>query len=330
MAAVVAPVPGCGSSPAGPEPIGPTIACPDGVVADSPAGQPVAVTYEVPHAVGGAGPVTVACSPPPGSAFGLGDTAVACTAVDARGRSAFCGFLVTVRSPPRLAATRFLAFGDSLTEGVVRSNPTFTSMLVSMPDSYPTELQTLLNARYGLQQIEVLNDGIGGERVAYSFTTSPGGLVRLPSSLDLHRPEVLLLMEGTNDLIFGDFLQTRGEGTITETGGAALDGLEQMVRLTKARGVRVFLATIPPQRAGPQRNLQNVVAFTPGFNESVRQLAAREGVPLVDVYAALRDRPELIGSDELHLTPQGYDVVAQTFFDAIKAALETRAPSGLR
>jgi lysophospholipase L1-like esterase len=51
-------------------------------------------------------------------------------------------------------------------------------------------------------------------------------------------------------------------------------------------------------------------------------MAARERVPVVDVYNALKDRMDLIGIDDLHPTPEGYDVIAATFFEAIRANLE--------
>jgi lysophospholipase L1-like esterase len=65
----------------------------------------------------------------------------------------------------------------------------------------------------------------------------------------------------------------------------------------------------------------------PGFNDSIRQIAARQGVPLVDVYRALENRMDLIGVDDLHPTPQGYDLIAMTFFDVIRATLEENPAS---
>jgi lysophospholipase L1-like esterase len=92
----------------------------------------------------------------------------------------------------------------------------------------------------------------------------------------------------------------------------------------------VFLATIPPQRAGGARHRDRVAAMIPGFNESIRQIASREAVTLVDVYNALKDRLDLIGVDDLHPTPQGYDVIASTYFDTIRTTLEERRMSAAR
>lgn len=260
------------------------------------------VAFDVPAAVGGESPVTVTCAPAPGTPFALGAATVTCVAQDAANRRAECSFRVSV-TQPRLTATRFLAFGDSLTAGAVSHAPTL--LLLDLPDSYPFKLHRSLVTRYQSQAPVVLNDGFGGEVAA------TGGRARLPGSLDVNRPDILLLMEGTNDLL------GRESGA-----AAALVALEDMVRLAKGRRVRVLLATIPPQRAGGLRHRDAVAALIPSFNDSIRQLATREGLTIVDVYDALKDRLDLIGVDDLHPTPQGYDVMAATFLNTIRAALE--------
>jgi lysophospholipase L1-like esterase len=241
---------------------------------------------------------------------------VTCEAEDRANRQASCSFFVSVVRP-RLVATRFLAFGDSLTLGVTSAAPTM--LLANRPDSYPFKLGTLLTARYQTQTPESLNDGVGGETAARTPASQSVGRQRLPGSLDANLPDALLLMEGTNDLLSG---QSGADN--------ALIALEEMVTLGKARGARVFLATIPPQRAGGIRNRDRVAAMIPGFNDSIRQIAARQGVPVVDVYRALENRLDLIGVDDLHPTPQGYDLIAATFFDVIKATLEENQPGAIQ
>jgi lysophospholipase L1-like esterase len=66
------------------------------------------------------------------------------------------------------------------------------------------------------------------------------------------------------------------------------------------------------------------------FNDRLRELAASEGIVLVDVYAALNtDTGKYVGFDGLHLTQDGYAKVADTFFTALKTALERPAPTSL-
>ncbi|HET8772358.1 MAG TPA: HYR domain-containing protein [Thermoanaerobaculia bacterium] len=68
------------------------------VVTTSPSGAAVSFTATASDAVDGS--VAVACTPPSGSTFALGTTAVACTATDAAGNTATGGFNVTVATTP--------------------------------------------------------------------------------------------------------------------------------------------------------------------------------------------------------------------------------------
>jgi lysophospholipase L1-like esterase len=268
----------------------PTVSCPAPVSTQSLNGGPVRITFAQPQASGGVLPLSFACSPASGAAFPIGMTTVACTVTDALKDSVNCSFGVRVFGPPRLSATNFLAFGDSITLG-------------QLFDTYPGHLQAELRERYQTQNPGVANAGVDGERV------SPTGQGRLPAELSATRAQVLLLLEGSNDLNGGVAGQNR-----------AIDALTEMIRLAKGRGVVVFLATIPPQRPGAQR------AFTQpqvaGFNDSVRALAQRESVTLVDIYAAMIGDLSLIGPDDLHPNARGHAVMAQTFFTAIQRVLE--------
>ena len=288
---------GCVQSPTQAESTGnlsaaphPTVSCPAPIVTQSLTGGPVRITFAQPQASGGVLPLSFACSPPSGAAFPIGMTNVACAVTDALRDSVNCSFSVRVFGPPRLSATNLLAFGDSITLG-----QTF--------DTYPGHLQAQLRQRYQTQNPGVANAGVDGERA------SPGGQARLPGELSATRAQSLLLMEGTNDLNGGAAGQNR-----------AIEALTEMIRLSKARGVVVFLATIPPQRPGALRSFtQPQVA---GFNDSLRALAQRESVTLVDIYAAMIGDLSLIGPDDLHPNDRGHIVIAQTFFSAIQRVLE--------
>jgi lysophospholipase L1-like esterase len=55
-------------------------------------------------------------------------------------------------------------------------------------------------------------------------------------------------------------------------------------------------------------------------------MALARGAVFVDVYAAWGNRSGLMGADGIHPTEAGYEVIAQTFFDAIRKALEPPLP----
>jgi lysophospholipase L1-like esterase len=299
---------GC-SSPTGPPPPPPpaalTVTCPANVDVQSLDGAPVNISFASPQTAGGVAPVSTTCSSPPGS-FAVGSTGVTCQATDSRGQGASCSFVVAVRPPPRLRFTRFLAFGDSVTAGEVSIDA--VNRFYSPGDSYPTVLQKRLAARYMFQSITIINAGIGGE------SATDGGSARFRGVLQQNRPEVVLLMEGTNDLLDRPDI---GRGADT-----AIAALRRMVQDAMGLNVTVALATVPPQRAGGVRHRDVVAQLIPSFNDRIRALATSEGVLLIDVYAGMKDDISLIGVDDLHPTIRGYDTMAGIFFEAIKSSLE--------
>src|SRR5262245_65857531 len=77
----------------------------------------ITVVYGTPSTIGGASPVATTCTPQSGGLFPVGMTTVMCTATDTRQRTDSCSFGVTVQRPAVIAATKFMAFGDSITAG---------------------------------------------------------------------------------------------------------------------------------------------------------------------------------------------------------------------
>jgi lysophospholipase L1-like esterase len=251
----------------------------------------------------------------------VGSTLITCTARDAKQRVATCSFEIQVKAAPavpRLSSVKFMAFGDSITEGVtstcVRTNSSMTfaeTMLVlpkaaNDPWTYPNVLQGLLRSRYTGQTPTVTNRGIGGESVA-------SGAMRMPGALSADAPEVLLLQEGANDV----------NQNVSPTAIGA--SLTTMVREARTRGVHVLLGTLLPQRplgvAGSCRGFgaDNVAAA----NTQIRGVATAEGATLVDLYQAFSaDTGTLIGPDGLHPSEAGYAKIADVFFDVIKQRFE--------
>jgi lysophospholipase L1-like esterase len=265
---------------------------------------PAMVTYPPPTVVGGAAPVTIDCSPTSGSSFPAGSTNVSCIAVDVQRRSDSCALTVTVteRLPVvRLTAARFVAFGDSVTEG--KLGPAEYTGDPRFPDAYALVLYNLLTERYTAQTIDMFDRGFGGERVV------PDGVARLPGVLSADAPQVLLLLEGVNDLISG--------GSIA----SVVDGLRRMIREARSRGIVVFLGTLLPERPGGLR-AGHPELIAPA-NDEIRRLADAEGATLVDLYQAFGGSPDpLIDADGLHPTAAGYKRMGETFFSAIRSRLE--------
>ena len=291
------------TSPTPPPAVAPlALTCPAGIEIALESGDDVPVTYTAPVPTGGRAPVTVNCGPPPGAPFTAGTSMVTCTASDAARQEASCSFGVTVSRVPRLSITTMLAFGDSVTEG--KLSLTLALLIDSPPHSYPAALNRMLEERYSRQRFRVMNAGYGGER------TTEGG-ARLDAVLRAHRPEAVLLMHGTNDLI-GDGLPGVQR---------AADGLEELVKASVASGARTYLATLPPLGPGPKASCTECVE---PFNERVRRMAPAKGAVLVDVHQTWGSRTGLMGADGIHPTSEGYTAIADAFFEALRNTLETQ------
>ena len=195
----------------------------------------------------------------------------------------------------RLSRTRFMAFGDSLTVGGIPDPST----------PYPIILQTELRSRYLAQanDIVVINAGLGGERLL-------DGVLRFETAFAAHRPEVVLLMEGVNDLL------SLGPDISTTL-------LQAMAQHAMSRNARVFLGSMLPTRPGGR--LTQPVPNLLLFNSRMQAMATQQGVVYVDLYnTMLPEAAALISDDGLHPTVLGYRRIADVFFDAIRSNLEVR------
>jgi hypothetical protein len=118
-----------------------------------------------------------------------------------------------------------------------------------------------------------------------------GGKQQMPpleKLLDMYRPQIAVYMLGTNDLSAGRSLD------------AYRADVEKSIDLIFARGIIPILSTIPPHPA----HLKESKAF----NDALRALARRRGLPLIDFEREiLLRRPNdwngtLIGKDDVHPT----------------------------
>lgn len=211
-------------------------------------------------------------------------------------------------APPRaLGASRFLAFGDSITEGVQSAfDPRF--LFAAVNGGYPERLQAGLNAYFDPQAFVVENWGLRGE---FARQAAP----RFRGALDERRPEVVLLLEGINDLNTGS--------TIEQT----VNALDQMVAIATSRGTPVLIATMfqTYRSESPDGRIrENSHTIVPAFNEAIRRrFSGRVNVHVVDLEPQMQDR-SFVGNDGLHPTHAGFERMAAVFLQAIERAFPVR------
>jgi lysophospholipase L1-like esterase len=162
-----------------------------------------------------------------------------------------------------------LAFGDSLTAGVGADRS----------QSYPRVLSELSGLR-------VVNAGVSGE-------TTAGGRARLSATLEQHTPDLLVLMEGGNDIL----RSKNPESTRAN--------LAAMIEMASATGVDVVLMGVPDKML---------------FTDSAayyKELATEYQLVFIDGSLASLLRNQRYKSDPIHLNAEGYRRLAESVHEAL-------------
>lgn len=156
-----------------------------------------------------------------------------------------------------------LAFGDSLTFGTG----------VSPQDSYPSVLQSLTG-------LKVINAGIPGE-------ISQEGLARLPQLLAQHRPSLVILCHGGNDI-----LQRRSKEDLQ-------NNLRQMVQQITDAGSQTLLVSVT--------NIKLIPAPEPLYKALAKEL----NIPVENEIITYLETHSEYKSDRVHFNQPGYYKLAQ-------------------
>ncbi len=173
---------------------------------------------------------------------------------------------------PLPAAGVVLAFGDSLTYGSG-----------AQPEaSYPAQLEQLIGRR-------VVNAGVPGE-------ISRAGLARLPQELEAHRPDLVIICHGGNDLL-------------RRTGApAAADNIRAMIRLVQTHQIPVVLIGVPEL---------GLLLSPPRF---YAQLAREFDLPYEGQILAKILAQNALKSDAIHPNAAGYRLLAEALAELLRRA----------
>jgi lysophospholipase L1-like esterase len=315
----------CGG-PNGPSPPGqaPSASCPANLSVPGVVGGSQAVSYPPPSVTGGTQPVTVTCSPGSGTTFSVGTTTVSCTATDASSRTGQCTFTVTLSAALRLGVTKFLAFGDSFTEGEDGRSLVLRQHFIEPGGTYPFLLQGMLNTEYAAESIQVVNIGMSGEPI-------DAGRQRLSRELGRVHPQALLLLDGYNDLL-GSCKISQGRDANSAPCASAINEVastyRKMIQAARAQGVSyTFASTLTPSGTyipGPSIREDRRIASSAITTTNAKLIAVirSEGATVVDSYTAFAGHEsEYIGDDGLHPRGAGFQALADVFFQAIKTTV---------
>lgn len=172
---------------------------------------------------------------------------------------------------PRLSTDAvILSFGDSLTRGKGAEDH----------QSYPALLQNLTN-------LKVINAGRSGE-------VSEEGLKRLPSLLDQHTPDLLILCHGGNDILRKKDLITMGEN------------IRKMISLAEERNIPVVLLGVPR----PGLFLSSAEIYS--------EIAESTGVIFIEDLIADVLSDKALKYDIAHPNQYGYEKIAKSIYDTLQ------------
>jgi lysophospholipase L1-like esterase len=164
-------------------------------------------------------------------------------------------------------------------------------------ESYVLKLERLLIEQYG-QGFELINSGIGGE-------TSTEGLSRLGSEIRLIQPDLVLLLEGIVDVnnALPRFPVVRAN-------------LNEMMRVVLRHDIAIIIGTYPP--LNPEGFRIQGIGNVSRLNDIIRQEAKELDVPIADHEKAWNGSMSMQGPDGLHPNDNGYEKMAETWFQAIQ------------
>ncbi len=166
--------------------------------------------------------------------------------------------------------------------------------------AYPEMLQIALQKIHPQAQVTVRNAGISGD-------TTTGGLKRLERDVLAHKPHLVTIMFGMNDLVrtsMNDFQ----------------NNLREIIRRCRAIDAEVVLCTQNSIVESPQRPGTKLAEFT----QAIRDIAKAELLPVADCFAAFeavhaKDALEwnLLLSDPIHPNMAGHKLFAETIAQTI-------------
>lgn len=219
-------------------------------------------------------------------------------------RGSMAGHLLSAEGPHPWR--RYVALGDSFTEGVGDPEPRSIGGLRGWADRLAEELAA------GCRDFAYANLAVRGRLLEQILNEQVG------PALDL-KPDLITISAGGNDMVF--------HGTDPDKLAGKLEG---GVRDLTATGATTVVFTGPDWGSTPVlgRNRAKVAVF----NENVHAIASRYGAVTADLWTLRQLRePRMWDPDRLHLSPLGHHSVALMVLEAlgVKHALLPLLPAEL-
>jgi lysophospholipase L1-like esterase len=189
---------------------------------------------------------------------------------------------------PKAGENRIVFMGNSITEGWSKTCPDF-----------------FLNKSY-------INRGISGQ-------TTPQMLLRFRADVIDLKPQVVVILAGTNDIA-------------GNTGPSTLEMIEanimSMTELAKSNGISVILCSVLPARDFPWKPGLEPAEKIAALNLMIKNYADKNGILYLDYYSAMVDERKgmkaAYSSDGVHPNEAGYMVMIPLCEEAIHKVLNSK------
>lgn len=179
-----------------------------------------------------------------------------------------------------------------------------------------------------MNKISVINKGFGGDNTI-------DGLARIKKDVLAYNPNHFIILFGFNDALWHPikFLPLKNFRS----------NLREMVAVTKKSGIEhIVLLTLFPviekyiRKRHPTHPAKDINAYIEGFNQVILEVATESGIMVVNLKnlitmhgGASEDKSCMIrnvfnsgAEDGVHLTPEGYRLMAELIYDAIKQKIK--------
>jgi acyl-CoA thioesterase-1 len=172
-----------------------------------------------------------------------------------------------------------------------------------------------ISAAYGMDQelgwVHLLSERFKKDKTPYRFVnasvsgeTTGGGLVRLPKTLDIHQPDIVIIELGGNDGLRGYPISK------------IQDNLLALTRAAKAAGAKVLLVgmVLPPNYG--QR-------YTQAFEKLFTEIALNQQIPVLPfLLDGVSTSQELLQRDGIHPTEEAQPLLVDEIWPLLEPLLK--------
>lgn len=194
---------------------------------------------------------------------------------------------------------KIVFFGDSITDAGKIHNPKF-----SLGSGFVEMIDTNLGVNY-LQNIEILNQGIGGNK-----TTDL--LERIQRDVIEEHPDIVVLMIGINDV-----WHPYDEGKVADLNNI-ISNLNKIIEIIQSHNIRLIALT--PFLFPIDEHFKNLEKYVKELHCEMLKTLEKKCIETIDTYQILTKYADINGNysishDSVHPTILGHAIIAQSIKD---------------